>query len=318
MPRLLLAATLAATAAACGGPVRAEVTLEEGPGRVEVALDGQPFTTYLFEGHAKPILYPVLGPGGVPMTRSWPVEADVPDEAHDHPHHESLWFTHGGVAGVDFWLHRPDKQGRRPRIVQTAMPTCEGGEVGRLVTENDWLAPDGRVVLRDVRRLTFGGSDPIRRLDYEITLTAGEKDVPFLDTKEGTMAIRVRTPLQLRDLKGSRGAAGNIRSSEGLTDHEAWGKRSRWIDYFGPVEGRTVGIAILDHPDNLNHPPRWHARDYGLFAANPFGEHHFGGTKKGGYLLPAGESLTLRYRFLFHEGDTEAAGIADAWKAWTE
>ena len=119
-------------------------------------------------------------------------------------------------------------------------------------------------------------------------------------------------------LGGSTGAAGHIRTSEGLVDGDAWGKRARWVDYFGEVDGQAVGIALFDHPGNLRHPTRWHARDYGLFTANPFGVHHFTGNEadSGGHTLPAGENLTLRYRFVFHGGDVDADDLETQWKAW--
>jgi len=85
----------------------ADVTVEKQDGRVDVGIDGEPFTSYVHAGHRKPILFPVRGPGGTRMTRSWPIVADVPGEAHDHPHHESIWFTHGLVNGVDFWASHP-------------------------------------------------------------------------------------------------------------------------------------------------------------------------------------------------------------------
>ena len=133
------------------------------------------------------------------------------------------------------------------------------------------------------------------------------------------MALRVHHALQLKDLDGSKGAAGSIVTSEGLKNAEAWGKPARWIDYSGPIEGRRVGIAIFDHPTNLRHPTHWHARDYGLFAANPFGLHDFTGAPAGAgdFTIPEGDSLALRYRFVFHEGDAEAAGIDRRWRnAW--
>lgn len=293
----------------------AEVTFTKHDDRVDVLLGGKPFTSYIFRGYAKPILYPVMGPSGVPMTRSYPVEKGVAGEATDHVHHESLWFTHDEVNGVDFWAHRPDDQGRSPRIVQRAMPVCEDGVI---VTENAWTAPDGSVVLTDTRRFVFAGDASERTIDVEVTLHASEGKVHFGDTKEGTMAIRVRTPLQLKDGSGSEGAAGHIRTSEGLADGEAWGKRARWVDYYGEIEGVPVGIALFDHPENLRHPARWHARDYGLFTANPFGIKHFdaSASEPGGYTLPAGDDLTLRYRFVFHGGDVDGDDLEQQWKAW--
>jgi hypothetical protein len=298
-----------------GQTAAAEVRFQKQDDRVDVTLDGKPFTSYIFSGYAKPILYPVIGPDGVPMTRSFPVEKGVEGEANDHPHHESLWFTHDEVNGVDFWAHKPDDEGRTPRIVQKSMPVCEDGVI---LTDNAWTAPDGQVVLTDTRRYVFAGDADQRTIDIQVVLHASEGDVHFGDTKEGTMAIRVRTPLQLKDSSGSTGAAGHIRTSEGLADAEAWGKRARWVDYFGEVEGAAVGVAIFDHPENLRHPARWHARDYGLFTANPFGVKHFTGndSEPGGYTLPAGEDLTLRYRFVFHGGDVDVGVLDSQWKAW--
>ena len=298
-----------------GQTAAAEVRFQKQDDRVDVTLDGKPFTSYIFSGYAKPILYPVIGPDGVPMTRSFPVEKGVEGEANDHPHHESLWFTHDEVNGVDFWAHKPDDEGRTPRIVQKSMPVCEDGVI---LTDNAWTAPDGQVVLTDTRRYVFAGDADQRTIDIQVVLHASEGDVHFGDTKEGTMAIRVRTPLQLKDSSGSTGAAGHIRTSEGLADSEAWGKRARWVDYFGEVEGAAVGVAIFDHPENLRHPARWHARDYGLFTANPFGVKHFTGndSEPGGYTLPAGEDLTLRYRFVFHRGDVDVGVLDSQWKAW--
>ena len=105
---------------------------------------------------------------------------------------------------------------------------------------------------------------------------------------------------------------------EGLKDEALWGKAARWVDYTAPVEGKVTGIACFDHPSNLRHPTTWHAREYGLIAANPFGLHDFEKKPKGAgdYVIKKGESLTLRYRWLFHGGDTAAAKIEDRWKKW--
>ena len=142
----------------------------------------------------------------------------------------------------------------------------------------------------------------------------------FGDTKEGTMALRVHPALQLKDAHGSSGASGRITDSEGRRDADVWGRAARWVDYSGRVAGRLQGIAVFDHPANLRHPTRWHARDYGLVAANPFGLHDFTGAPAGGgdHVIPAGGSLDLRYRVVLHLGDAEAAGIADRWRAWAE
>jgi hypothetical protein len=304
------------------GPASAAVTVERHDDRVDVAIDGQPFTSYVHAGHRKPILFPVRGPGGVPMTRSWPMAADVPGEAHDHPHHESIWFTHGIVNGVDFWTShpkagKPERQANH-RVEQVELVKAEGGDAGVIESKNRWVKDDGTVVCTDTRRIVFGGDAATRTIDYAITFHADHGPVTFGDTKEGAMGLRVPTPLQLKDLDGSHGAAGHCANSEGMRDADVWGKPARWVDYWGPIGGTVVGVAVLDHPGNLRHPTHWHARDYGLVAANPFGLHDFTGAAKGSgdHTIPAGGSLTLRYLFVFHRGDAAAAGIDGIWERW--
>src|SRR5438045_1462408 len=148
--------------------------------------------------------------------------------------------------------------------------------------------------------------------DFEITMHASDGDLKFGDTTEGTMAMRLNEAMRLKGKVGH----GHIVNSEGVRDDETWGKRAEWCDYYGPVEGQTVGVAIFDHPSNLRHPTWWHVRDYGLFAANPFGWHDF--EKKpagaGDYTLPSGKTMVLKYRFYIHRGDTEEAKVAQHYK----
>ncbi|MFV1981078.1 MAG: DUF6807 family protein, partial [Rhodothermia bacterium] len=139
-------------------------------------------------------------------------------------------------------------------------------------------------------------------------------DVTFGDTKEGMMGIRTNPLLRLTNDKkrGCHTVAGQCMNSEGIEGRDIWGKRAAWVSYWAPFDGRTLGIAIFDHPSNLRHPTWWHARTYGLVAANPFGIHDFekkpAGT--GDFTLEAGKSLAFRYRFLFHQGDAREADIA--------
>lgn len=315
---ILVAAVVGVACRACAG----EVELERRDDRVDVTIDGEPFTSYVFAGHRKPILFPVRGPGGAALTRSWPMVADVAGEAHDHPHHESIWFTHGSVNGVDFWTSHPraEKPGPRAgnRIEHVELVKAEGGRRGVIEARNRWVKADGTTVCTDSRRIVFAGAGDRRTIDHAITIHADHGAVTFGDTKEGTMALRVATPLQLKNVAGSTGAAGHCVNSAGDRDAAVWGKRARWVDYSGPLAGRTVGVAVLDHPDNLRHPTHWHARDYGLVAANPFGLHDFNGAAQGSgdHLIPAGGSLTLRHQFVFHEGDAAAADIDGIWRRW--
>jgi hypothetical protein len=317
---LVFGAVMLAGAAAAA----AEVKLERREGRIDVSVDGQPFTSYVFAGHRKPILHPVIGPGGAAMTRAWPIVEGLAGEPHDHPHHESIWFTHGAVNGVDFWASHPRAETEHyraeNRIEHVELVACDGGPVGRIETRNRWRRADGDVVCTDSRRITFAADRSSRTIDYSVTVHADHGPVKFGDTKEGSFGLRVPATLQTKDENGSRGAAGHILNSEGQADADAWGKPARWVAYCGPVAGRTVGLAVLDHPANFRHPTHWHARDYGLLAANPFGLHDFAGAPAGSgdYTLPAGESRTFRYLVVLHEGGTRAADIDGHWKRWAE
>jgi len=290
-----------------------KVIVERRDGKLQVRSGGELFTEYLLEGNQKPILYPVYGPGGTAMVRNFPMKK-AEGEASDHPHHRSLWFAHGDVNGVSFW-HEGEGCGT---TVHDTLLEVSSGEKGFIKTFNKWVGPDGRVHCTDIRTITFRLlKDGSRSIDYEVTLYASEGKVTFGDTKEGTMAIRTHPNLRLRNdpERGVTTAAGEALNSSGFRDKELWGKRAAWVDYWGTIDGKTLGIAIFDHPTNPRHPTWWHARDYGLIAANAFGAHDFAKKPKGSgnMVIEAGESITFRYRFIFHKGDAETARIAEAY-----
>ena len=283
------------------------VHLTSGPATVKVEINGQPFTEYHFADVPRPYFYPLLGPGEVPMTRKWPLE-NGENEEHDHPHHRSLWFAHGAVNGRDFW----SEEKQFGKIVHDGFTEVSSGrETGVIRTKDKWVAADGVVVCTDDRVMRFYSRADVRMIDFEVTLHAANGDVTFGDTKEGTMALRIAETMRLKGPKGVP-SAGHIVNSAGVRDGDTWGKHADWVDYYGPVGNRTVGIAMLDHPDNPRHPTTWHVRDYGLFAANPFGLHDFEKQPAGAgnFKIPAGQSVTFRYRIILHEGDEKQAGIA--------
>jgi hypothetical protein len=289
---------------------RAEVTLKKTDAGVEVAIDGKPFTTYLFKSGAKPILWPIIGPTGKEMTRAWPMREGNPDEKTDHVHQRSFWFTHGNINGVDFWAETAKVQGKTEH---KELVKAEGGKVGTIVTKNDWIEPEhDSTLLHDQRTLRFGGDAARRWIDFDIVLTAAADEVKFGDTKEGSFGLRIA-----ETMRTDRKLGGKIITSEGLTDGDAWGKPAAWVDYHGPVEGETLGIAILNHPSSFRFPSHWHVRTYGLFAANPWGLGDFsGGKEKGEHTLKKGESLTLRYRVIFHQGDEKQGKIGEAFEEY--
>lgn len=293
----LVAFSLSVTASA------EQFTVEKTQDGVTVLLNGQVFTRYLTKSGAKPVLYPLIGPGGAAMTRAYPLEEGKPGERTDHVHQRSFWFTHDKVNGVGFW----NENENHGDIEHREFVKVEGGDQATIVTRNDWLGPDGKKIFEDERRLTFGAEGEKRWIDFDITLKATEGEVTFGDTKEGTFGIRVAETMKVDAKMG-----GKIVNSEGQTDGAAWGKRASWVDYHGPVDGKTVGIAVMNHPSSFRFPTYWHVRTYGLFAANPFGVRDFTGDKQqdGSHTLQKGETLTLRYRVLLHPGDEKEGQVA--------
>ena len=299
------------------------VELKRQGDRIDVLIGGKPFTTYYFGADSpKPYLHPLRSAQGTVVTRGWPMVRNIPGESHDHPHHRAMFFTHGDVNGVDFW-----GEGEPSRASQTAQGQFYSSEElpkGRTVfrklneaagntirAEFDLVGPDGKPIGEETQDYTFSGDESTRTIDCAFTLTANRGPLKMGDTKEGTFAIRV--------VKALEAPTGRMLNSEGkVGEKEIWGKRAAWVDYSGTVAGEPLGIAIFDNPSNIKHPTYWHAREYGLFAVNPFGEHDFYNDPRrdGSVTIPAGQSLTLRYRVLIHHGDASDAKVADKYKEY--
>ena len=308
---VLLLSSLASFAAEDG------VQIKNLEGKARIEINGELFTEYCYTGAPHLYCYPLLGPGGVRMNRDFPMQTTTPNEEQDHKHHRSLWYAHGDVNGVDFW----SEEAHAGRIQHVKFLEIQSGKfAGWIRSTNQWVNDEGGLICSDVTTLrVFNRPKSERLFDFEITLFAANKDLILGDTKEGTMAVRLNEALRLKPNKANVGKpVGSILQSTGAKDEETWGKRASWCDYHGLIDGKRVGIAIFDHPHNPRHPTHWHVRDYGLFAANPFGVHDFEKKPKGtgNLVIPAGRSLTFRYRFLIHEGDTDAAKVADRYKEY--
>ncbi|MEO8660841.1 MAG: PmoA family protein [Bryobacteraceae bacterium] len=294
-------------------PLLGEVKVSQGEGRVDVEIDGKPFTTLYTDGPTKPYLHPLRAASGVIVTRHFPME-NVAGETHDHPHHRGLWFTHGNVNGFDFWDEgAKDKQGKVRLKGVTNLKS--GNKEGLVSAVFEWVDPTGKVLLTEDRTMKFRGGENVRIIDFDASLRA-ETQVRFGDTKEGTFAIRLA-----ESLKEDKGGTGRMVNAEGAeTEAHVWGKASPWVDYSGVVEGQKVGIAIFDHPANPKHPTFWHSRAYGLFAANPFGEHDFFNdkTRDGGLTMEAGQIKRFRYRVVIHTGNAATADIASLYERYSK
>ncbi|MDO4557446.1 MAG: PmoA family protein, partial [Planctomycetia bacterium] len=288
--------------------------VEDGENLV-ITADGKLFATYLKRSHTKPVLFPVYGPTGRPMTRFRPMDESIPGETGDHPHQRSFWFTHGEVNGVSFW-HEMDGCGQ---IVETSRQVTETDGRVELTTTNDWIMPDHSVVLMDRRHLVFRKSEvegsTVYGIDPEVTLTAVADEVLLGDTKEGAFGIRV-----WEEMRPDREKGGKIVNAEGLQNDDAWGKRSDWVDYSGSVQGENVGILVMNHPTSFRAPTWWHVRTYGLFAANPFGIGDFTGdpSNPGDLRLKKGETITLKYRVLLHDATMTPEKMAQAFEMYAK
>lgn len=288
------------------------VAITDDGSKLKVAIQGALFTEYRYQGGSRPYFYPILSPAGAKLTREWPMEAGEGEE-HDHPHHRSLWWAHGDMNGQDFWSEG-SKAGKT--VHQGFLKVSSGPENGLIQSTNAYVALDGKTVATDNRTMRIYSRKGDRILDFEVTVFASAGDLTFGDTKEGTMAIRVAE--SMRVVRDKKAGPGHIVNSEGVRDGATWGKRAKWCDYYGPVNGQTVGIAMFDHPKNPLFPTWWHVRDYGLFAANPFGVHDF--EKKpagaGDLKVPAGSSITFRYRVFFHSGNEVDAKVAEQYESY--
>jgi hypothetical protein len=265
------------------------------------------------------VLYPLRTVNGNLVTRGFPLDPR-PRERVDHPHHVGLWLNHGNVNGLDFWNNtdaiKPADAGKMGTIDHRRIVTAKSGaDRGELVVETAWMTPDNTQLLREMTTFVFRGGADSRTIDRITTLTALDQKVIFKDSKEGFLGMRVTRELEqpadkaetFTDASGkattvpvldNTGVSGKYVSSEGKEGDAVWSTRGKWTLLGGIVNGENVTLAILDHPSNPGYPTHWHARGYGLFAANPLGDKELNEPKSFDFTLEPGKSATFRYRIL--------------------
>ena len=301
-----------------------QLTHNEAAKSVSVTVDGKPFTAYIYPGPTvlkKPVLHPILSAGGNPITRGWPLNPR-PGERVDHPHHVGMWFNYGDVNGHDFWNNStsvgPEHKGPFGTIVHTGVTALKSGAGrGELTVTANWLDKDGVPMLQETTQYVFGATARDRTIDRITTLKALGKDVLFKDNKEGLIAVRVARELEhpstkpevFTDAKGvatavpvlnNDGVTGRYVSSEGTVGDAVWGTRAGWVNLTGTINGENVSVVLLDHPRNVGYPTYWHARGYGLYAANSLAPSVFSNGKAPAMnkLLTAGQSMTFQHRLV--------------------
>lgn len=317
-----------------------EIKVDEAGRRVDVTIDGQPFTSYIWpDTLKKPVLYPLRTAKGTLVTRGFPLDPRK-GERVDHPHHVGLWFNHGDVNGLDFWNNsdaiKPDQAPKMGTVVhRRIVGSKNGAEQGELTVETAWMTPGNKQLLKEVTRFVFHGGVDSRAIDRITTLTAMDQAVTFKDSKEGVLGLRVARELEqpaekpetFTDAAGrptkvpvldNTGVSGKYRSSEGKEGDAVWSTRAKWTLLGGVINSEPVTLAILDHPGNVGYPTHWHARGYGLFAANPLGDVQFNEPKPFNYVLDAGKSVTFRHRILILSAPPAAERIEREWRSFSQ
>jgi hypothetical protein len=291
--------------------------------RIDVMIDGRLFTSYCWpENVYKPILYPVYTSAGTEITRGFPLKPRE-GERNDHIHQAGIWFNYGNVNGYDFWGngYRGIKEPNGGEIKHLAVEKSTGGTgEGILITKESWVDPRGKELLAEKTEYHFIAKGSQRVVDRVTILTAGDTTVFMKDTKEGMFGIRVARQLELpsnealilidstgnaasKKVTTNAGVTGNYRSSEGITGEAVWGTRAKWMALDGIIGEEKISLVICDHPKNQSYPTYWHARGYGLFAANPLGWNDFTkGKEVLNFTIPAGKSVTFRYRVVVTSG----------------
>lgn len=293
---VLLTALTMAAGWAVDGDAPARVTAETADGGVRVSVAGNLFTAYKTADAQKcPYFFPVNGPlSGETVTT---------ETSEPYPHHHSLFFGCDKVNGGNYWQEGLD----RGQIVSEGVEILEAQ--GRRVVFRDrcrWVRPGMDPVIRDERMITVSApSDTVRQIDFDIVLTPQE-DVRIEQTNHSLFSARMVPELSVKQGGALVNAAGD------QNEKGTFGKAASWADYSGTRDGKTEGLAILQHPENPWHPAPWFTRDYGFFSPTPMFW-----PENGEYTdLPKGKPVRLRYRVLVHAGGAEEADIAPAYGAY--
>ena len=291
--------------------------------KIDISINGKLFTSFCYpDSLEKPFLYPIYAANDSAITRGFPLNPRANDPT-DHPHHIGLWFNYESVNGLDFWNNsyaiESDKKKNYGWIRTKKIIRAESGKQAIVSYFADWTNQQKKVLLEEATDLKFSHIGTSRVIERITKLTAKE-EVSFNDVKDGMLGLRVAHALELpiwenkkytdasgivTNVKANKDSTvtGNYLTSEGKQGDAAWGTRGNWCMLYGKLGADSVSIIIIDHPQNPGYPTYWHARNYGLFAANPLGQKVFSNGKTVlNYKLLKGESVVFRYQILIASG----------------
>jgi hypothetical protein len=279
----------------------AAVAVQQGDGTLEITIGGQPIAEYVFKDDEvrRPYFRHLRTRSGVQVTRNHPPVKG--QDLDDHPTmHPGLWLAFGDLDGADFWRNK-----ERVRHVRFLEQPKGGAGIGSFTVRNIYEA-DGQPICTEECEITVAVQPDGYLLDWASTFRSEQSGFTFGDQEEMGLGIRVATPLAV--VKG-----GTITDSVGRNNGEqVWGKQADWCEYSGTLNGRHVGIVLLPHPKNFRRS--WfHARDYGLLVANPFGRNAFTKGEKSQTSVDEGDDFRLRFGVLVYgvpEGETSDIAAA--------
>jgi len=318
------------TATAAAKPI---VEFTPATGAIRVLFDGKPFTSYIHKIDpakpiaaqgvllTKPVLFPLRTPSGITVTRGWPFEK-IAGEKQDHPHHIGLYFTYDLIKGNNFWNNSKNPLPAIKHVSAEVTNDAEGNPA--LATVANWIGKDNRHLLIEKRVMSFMPGPDQHIIDIDIEFEAVAEEVEFGDTKEGMFAIRLAQWLtENTDSRFQLGTGSYVNCHGDEKEKGVWGKRAEWVRIQGNKDGKTVGIAILNHPTSTNYPTYWHARGYGAFSANPLGQyafqrsHRVDNPKPFNLTLDKGETAPFKFRVIVYDGPRTKQQLDKEFKKYT-
>jgi hypothetical protein len=308
-------------------PLFGQVHFDEGPDQVAIQINGKLFSVLHFgRDEHKPFLHPLLTPSGKNILRGFPVNP-LPGDSTDRPHQRGSWMGTEGLSGPsgseDFWendpLYPPAHKGKI--VFEKLLEKTAGNDRGTLSLEAHWISSEGKVWVIERRTMTFYSKpEDCRMFDIDTDLQATEQ-ITFEDVQDGVLGFRLALPFD--DHYG-----GKVINADGAVGEDARGRRSPWLAWTADLDpkeykttphgaGEKIGIAVFDHPSNLNYPARWQVRSFGDFSTNPFAGQIFQKfdktAQKADHAMKPGDKIHLRYRVLIHP---QAVGIDAFFKEW--
>ncbi len=264
-------------------------------GKIVIKLAGTEVADYVYQDDdiSRPYFAHLQTPDSPQITRSYP-PVEGKDRA-DHPtFHPGLWMSFGDISGNDYWRNAaPVKQ-----VGNEVVPSKNSFTVhNRYLSQED----PNQTVCDEKCTYTVIPRPEGYLLLWDSTFSS-DKGFYFGDQEEMGIGFRVATPIRVETESAGNIPPGNGKmiDSEGrVNGDEIWGNTADWCDYSGELDGQHVGMTLFCHPDNFR--PSWfHARDYGLLEANPFGREAFGKGEKSRVEVKLGEKFRLRYGVLVH------------------